>query len=99
MTRKDYVGLERAIRTGLDCLDSMRLDGTPLEVAERAVYWTAEEIAWRLHIDNPRFDGKHFLAVVRGEKPLESRPRRSIEATDKILDTIDAGLRNLKARS
>ena len=26
--------------------------------------------------DNPRFDREHFLAVVRGERDLNSRPAR-----------------------
>jgi hypothetical protein len=33
-----------------------------------------EDLASALHVDNPRFDRPHFLAVVRGEKDLNSRP-------------------------
>lgn len=41
-----------------------------------AVRNVAEDIADALATDNPRFDREHFLAVVRGEKDLNSRPVR-----------------------
>jgi len=34
------------------------------------------EIAAMLKRDNSRFDREHFLAVVRGERELQSRPPR-----------------------
>lgn len=44
---------------------------------QSAVYFAAGEMARRLKGDNPIFDADHFLAVVRGEREIDSRPPRS----------------------
>lgn len=65
MTRKDYVLLAEALRI----VHRRYGVGT-----KRVVEETAQEIADALAADNSRFDSDHFLAVVRGEKDLHSRP-------------------------
>ena len=62
MTRKDYIRIARALNY---CVEE-----------HKNVSCAAECIANELADDNPHFDRKHFLAVVRGEKALESRPPR-----------------------
>jgi hypothetical protein len=42
----------------------------------------AQDISNGLASDNPRFDREHFLAVVRGEKDLNSRPARKFTQTE-----------------
>jgi hypothetical protein len=37
----------------------------------------AEHLAVEFEHDNSRFNREHFLAVVRGERPVMSRPPRS----------------------
>lgn len=62
MTRKDYILIEQVLK---DCVSSDdRL--TPQMVSER--------FAARLTASDPRFSREHFLAVVRGEKELNSKP-------------------------
>jgi hypothetical protein len=61
MTRKDYIAIAEAMRYGLG---SLQAD-------------TSVHLAEAMHADNPRFDREHFLAVVRGERNLKSRPPRS----------------------
>ena len=73
MTRKDYILLARALHERLDFERNVKTNKTPVE----AIYVTARRISDALRADNPRFDREHFLAVVRGEKALESRPPRS----------------------
>lgn len=71
MTRKDYILIAGALRIEYDCVADMERESqTILNVAER--------IARFLYDDNPRFDREHFLAVVRGEKELNSRPARAL---------------------
>jgi len=36
----------------------------------------AQSVAYAFGKDNPKFDAEHFLAMVRGERPLDSRPTR-----------------------
>lgn len=78
MTRKDYIRIAAELRA-----TRATYIGTPLITAEEqqialAVLTCVESrLAATLKIDNPRFDSGHFLAVVRGEKDLESRPPRS----------------------
>lgn len=43
----------------------------------------AKYIADALGMDNPKFDRSHFLAVVRGEKPVNSRPASSSSSSSK----------------
>ena len=73
MTRKDYILIA-------DCLRQARNNpNVPLEhfeFAKQAVDSAAKMIGVQLQADNARFDIVHFLAVVRGEKDLNSRPAR-----------------------
>lgn len=80
MTRKDYIAIAEALRYARGhamaagtATNSMLLR-TKAELA--GVMASAEYIANAMHDDNPRFDREHFLAVVRGEKELQSRPAR-----------------------
>jgi hypothetical protein len=68
MTRKDYVLIADALR---EYYQHVPENGMKLLVGE-----VAANVAEHLKRDNPRFDREHFLAVVRGEKPLQSRPER-----------------------
>ena len=73
MTRKDYILLAEALR------DTMLIDCPTAEYvagAKAAFNSASTRIADALAGDNPRFDREHFLAVVRGEKDLNSRPSR-----------------------
>jgi len=40
----------------------------------------AESIARALAADNSRFNREHFLAVVRGEKAITSRPAKAVQS-------------------
>ena len=76
MTRKDYILLARALQT------EYRTAGVNLETKEDASTLQGIEIASfaiasALASDNPRFDREHFLAVVRGEKDINSRPKNT----------------------
>ena len=69
MTRKDYILIAEVLRIEyLNCDEGWR--------AEQAIEHVAEEMADMLQRDNGRFDREHFLAVVRGERELQSRPPR-----------------------
>ena len=73
MTRKDYILIA-------DCLRQARNNpNIPMEHFEwgkQAVDSAAKMLAVQLQNDNPAFNAAHFLAVVRGEKGLNSRPSR-----------------------
>lgn len=73
VTRKDYLLIASALR------DVSQTVGESTHELIRAwhngVLQAAEAIATRLEMDNPRFDRAHFLAVVRGEKELTSKPQ------------------------
>jgi hypothetical protein len=70
MTRKDYILIAEALTGTLDSY-------TDMERETGAILHAAEAIAVSLAADNPHFNRTHFLAVVRGEKELTSRPARS----------------------
>jgi hypothetical protein len=73
MTRKDYILLAEALRITL----RREIDLTGENGASAGgVRLAASEIADSLARDNSRFDKEHFLAVVRREKDLHSRPVR-----------------------
>lgn len=84
MTRKDYIILAEVFRVeyhnsrlrqqGLVCSDGERLfaDGQC-----NAVWNATLSMCDSLARDNSRFNRQHFLAVVRGEKQLLSRPSRN----------------------
>jgi len=71
MTRKDYILLAEALRVQYKVNKVFANDGL-----SRGVLSAAEEIADALQRDNSWFNREHFLAVVRGEKELHSRPSR-----------------------
>lgn len=75
MTRKDYILIARALR------DAHETGGFTEENDKQVVLDIARVIAGALAADNPNFAHDHFLAVVRGEKALESRPRRGARVT------------------
>jgi hypothetical protein len=71
MTRKDYIIIAEALR--IPYLNELRNDSP--QHAD-GILMAANEIADSLQRDNGRFNREHFLAVVRGEKELLSRPAR-----------------------
>ena len=75
MTRKDYILIAGALRKTLADAKSWYDNGRRPDGCE-TVKWAAHEIAHQLGRDNPRFNASHFIAVVRGERELTSRPPR-----------------------
>jgi len=77
MTRKDYIVIAEALRITVNRtrIDE-RTEGGTYPHATSGVMAASEEIADALARDNHRFNKQHFLAVVRGEKDLQSHPRR-----------------------
>ena len=69
MTRKDYILLAEALRVQFH--RSALEHNQPMQ---DGVLNAAHEIADALQRDNSRFNPEHFLAVVRGEKDLHSKP-------------------------
>ena len=78
MTRKDYILIAKALRYAY--VDDRPIASSRIPDHEKGVLYAASRIAIELAEDNPRFDRDHFLAVVRGEKPLDSRPSRKAGA-------------------
>lgn len=74
MSRRDYIILAEALRKQYQELN--RPSG-PLSHENDGVLCAAIEIADALQRDNARFNREHFLAVVRGQKDLHSRPERN----------------------
>jgi hypothetical protein len=72
MTRKDYILIAEALR--IPYLSEVRNESP--QHAD-GILMAASEIADSLQRDNLRFNREHFLAVVRGEKELMSRPSRN----------------------
>jgi len=72
MTRKDYIRLARALRTTYVTACGTNQPAETLEGILRSAYSVASELA----DDNPKFNGWHFMDVIRGVKTLESRPAR-----------------------
>jgi hypothetical protein len=77
MTRKDYIAIAEAMRYGLGSLQADTSVSITRCEAVIAQEHFAAHLAEAMHADNPRFDREHFLAVVRGERNLKSRPPRS----------------------
>jgi hypothetical protein len=69
MTRRDYI-IAEALRVSY-------LSALATEQGKKAIECTAAEIADSLRRDNSRFNFEYFMAVVRGEKELLSRPSRN----------------------
>lgn len=84
MTRKDYILIAEALR--IPYLNVKRHVTEPFATSAcveshlagqlAGINLVAEEIADSLARDNGRFVRAHFLAVVRGERELNSKPRR-----------------------
>ncbi len=74
MTRKDYILIAEGLRIAyLNAKNEM----TKPELNDlNGVCLAANCVANALQRDNARFNREHFLAVVRGEKDLNSRPGR-----------------------
>ena len=64
MTRKDYILIAEALRKAHAA--------TPISSA-----LAIQLVSDALQKDNPKFNRDHFLAVVRGNKSLTSRPSRN----------------------
>jgi hypothetical protein len=69
MTRKDYIVIAEALHKAYVVNSGLSMTAKLNGVGEAAGF-----IADALEADNPRFNHAHFLAVVRGEKELNSRP-------------------------
>jgi hypothetical protein len=69
MTRRDYIHLARAL---MQTVERYEIG----DDKRQAVLLAARAIANECQQDNPRFDPDHFLAVVRCERDLYSRPCR-----------------------
>lgn len=78
MTRKDYILLAGAMQTAVKNAVVSRTDyghtEAQAEMKAHGVLLAAQVVADALANENPRFDKNHFMAVVRNEKPLNSRP-------------------------
>ena len=82
MTRRDYILITKALRVQYRraVIGSENGARTNFEAGQcfgGGVLACAKEIADALEHDNSRFNRDHFLAVVRGEKDLHSRPSRN----------------------
>ena len=73
MTRKDYIILARALNSTYRSACESKQSSDVLEAILRTSYSVASELAQ----DNSRFNGNHFMQVVRGVKVLNSRPSRN----------------------
>jgi len=77
MTRKDYIIIARVFRDSYRNACETKQPAESLEAILRTAYSMASELAE----DNSRFNGWHFMDVVRGNKPLDSRPPRNDSRT------------------
>ena len=76
MTRKDYFLIAETLGNAMKWAEPWTGQQSRIEHTNRhmTVNWIAEKMASALQDDNPRFDRTHFLAIVRGEKELTSKP-------------------------
>jgi hypothetical protein len=72
MTRKDYILLANVLRIAHNNAHAMKSPE-----ASWTVNQIADDLCAELKRDNARFNREHFLSVVNGEKPLQSRPSRN----------------------
>lgn len=81
MTRKDYITLAEVLQVEYHVTVSPSYETvgaqTVQAIAKDTIIHLAGEMADSLQRHNARFNREHFLAVVRGEKDLNSRPGRS----------------------
>jgi len=75
MTRKDYILLAKTMR---NTVEDLRYDAGQCDGAMASAY----AIANALQSDNKAFNHEHFMAVVRGEKELNSRPAKSAKTSE-----------------
>ena len=79
MTRKNYIVIASALRDANqkeEMNNNYAIQGEPTRTNMQALETASCCIAAALRVNNDRFDRDHFLAVVRGEKGLNSRPSR-----------------------
>ena len=92
MTRKDYIAIAKVLAERHYCLrEDLSLDSRERRDRLWELELTADNLTYMFADDNPRFDREHFLAVVRGERALESRPPRKRES---LAYQIASGLNN-----
>jgi len=72
VTRKDYEAIEYALYSRYNSYPNP-------SVQLGVVYGVACDIAFELEKTNKAFDREHFLAIVRGERELNSKPNRKHE--------------------
>ena len=72
MTRKDYILIASALRDQYAHSLDFNTSTNPQAVLE-----VATGVAFALGQENPKFNREHFLAVVRNEKSLTSRPSKN----------------------
>lgn len=75
MTRKDYIQIAEALRYAHQNFIPAHKDDN-FGAFSRGVLQAAQCVSDSLAKANLRFNSEHFLAVVRGEKSLTSRPGR-----------------------
>jgi hypothetical protein len=77
MTRKDFILIAEALRVVHHNAKLASVDSDNQAARLSGVLEASSEIADALQRDNSRFNREHFLAVVRGERELMSRPSRN----------------------
>jgi hypothetical protein len=73
MTRKDYILLANTLRIA-------RNNASPVAQGDLSLFaidQLTDDLCRELKRDNARFNREHFVAVVKGEKSLQSRPSRN----------------------
>lgn len=74
MTRKDYILIASALRIARKDAPELAVLELHKELTLHGVNVAVERIADAIKASNPAFDREHFLAVVRGEKEVNSKP-------------------------
>ena len=74
MTAKDY----RAIARGFFGARAFHSNPDTMDAFARMVIdGAAERVAASIASENPKFNAAHFMAVVRGQRPINSHPKRA----------------------
>lgn len=77
-SRKHYILIADALQQSIRPLQfAVESGSTSYTDVLRGFNKAIESLSAALVKDNPRFNAEHFLAVVRGEKALHSRPSRN----------------------
>ena len=74
MTKKDYILISAALEAAKAPVPNLYDSAIAACALVEMHAQIAGNLARALAADNPRFDRDHFLAVVRGERALNSRP-------------------------